>query len=287
LTEWSGFGPLNREYHDKLKASLWEQQRLGIKPRRAWKEAVVRWLAETSEKVTHQEDIKKLRGLDPFLGNLMLDEITLNVIDGIKGEKLKTSGKATVNRYLALVRAILLRSRDEWEWLDKVPKVKLFKEGPGRERSIAVEQAQTLVRELPVHQRDIVVFALATGLRHSNVVGLEWSHVNLEAGHAWVDADQSKNGKPIAVPLNATALEVLRRQVGKHPQNVFTYAGKPVARVNTRAWGKALKRAGIENFRWHDNRHYAAPETMPGSPLFETSGWRVTRHSPLIRSTGC
>jgi hypothetical protein len=38
-------------------------------------------------------------------------KITLDVIDGIKAEKLKTSGKATVNRYLALVRAILLRSR--------------------------------------------------------------------------------------------------------------------------------------------------------------------------------
>ena len=120
-----------QEYHDKLKASLWEQQRLGIKPRRAWKEAVVRWLAETAEKATHQEDIKKLRWLDPFLGNLMLDEITLDVIDGIKVEKLKTSGKATVNRYLALVRAILLRARDEWEWINKAPKVRLFKEAPG------------------------------------------------------------------------------------------------------------------------------------------------------------
>jgi hypothetical protein len=38
------------------------------------------------------------------------------------------AGKPTVNRYLAPVRAILLRSRDEWEWIDKVPKVKLFKE---------------------------------------------------------------------------------------------------------------------------------------------------------------
>ena len=238
-----------QEYHDKLKTSLWEQQRLGVKPRRAWKEAVVRWLAETTEKATHQEDIKKLRWLDPFLGNLMLDEITLNVIDAVKAEKLTTSGKATVNRYLALVRAILLRSRDDWEWIDKVPKVKLFKEGSGRERSITVAQAETLVSELPAHQRDVVVFALATGLRQSNVLGLEWSHVDLAAGHAWVGASQSKNGKPIAVPLNATALDVLRRQLGKHRDRVFTYAGKPLGHANTLAWRKALKRAGIGNFR--------------------------------------
>ena len=67
-----------QEYHDKLKVSLWEQQRLGVKPRRSWKEAVVRWLAETSEKATHDGDIKKLRWLDAFLGALMLDEITLD-----------------------------------------------------------------------------------------------------------------------------------------------------------------------------------------------------------------
>jgi len=49
-----------------------------------------------------------------------------------------------------------------------------------------VAQAETLVSELPAHQRDVVVFALATGLRQSNVLGLEWSHVDLAAGHAWV-----------------------------------------------------------------------------------------------------
>lgn len=138
------------------------------------------------------------------------------------------AGKPTVNRYLALIRAILLRARDEWEWIDKVPKVKLFREGPGRERSIAVGQVVTLLGELPVHQRDVVIFALATGLRQSNVVGLEWSRVNLDTGHAWVGAVQSKNGRPISVPLNATALEVLRRQLGKHRERVFTFRGKPL-----------------------------------------------------------
>jgi len=267
-----------REYHDKLKASLWEQERLGVKPRRAWKEAVIRWLAETSEKATHQEDIKMLRWLDPFLGPLMLDEITLDVIGGVKAGKLKTAGKSTANRYLGLVRAILLRARDDWEWIDKAPKVKLFKEAPGRERSITMEQAATLLGELPAHQRDIVIFALATGLRQSNVLGLEWSHVDLAARHARVGAGQSKNRRPIAVPLNATALDVLRRQVGKHPERVFTYRGRPISWANTLAWRKALRRAGIENFRWHDLRHtWASWHRQSGTPTHELQrlgGWR-------------
>jgi len=269
-----------QEYHDKLKVSLWEQQRLGVKPRRSWKEAVVRWLAETSEKATHDGDIKKLRWLDSFLGALMLDEMTLDVIDRVKSERLKTVSKSTVNRYLALLRSILLRARDEWEWIDKTPKVKLFKEPPGRERSITANQAEVLLRELPAHQRNVVLFALATGLRQSNVLKLEWSHVNLETGHAWVDADQSKNGRPIAVPLNSTALHVLRRQIGKHPVRVFTYAGRPLDRANTHAWQKARKRAGIENFRWHDIRHtWATWHRQAGTPTHELQrlgGWRTS-----------
>ncbi len=128
-----------QELHDKLKASLWDQERLGIKPKRSWREAVVRWLDETAEKATHEEDKRKLVWLHSFLGDLNLDEITLDVIDQIKAAKLKEASKATTNRYLALLRAILLRARDEWEWIDKVPKVRLFKETASRERSLTKE----------------------------------------------------------------------------------------------------------------------------------------------------
>jgi integrase len=213
-----------------------------------------------------------------MLGALMIDEITLDIIDVIKREKLKVAAKPTVNRYLALVRAILRRARDEWEWLDRTPKVRLFKEPAGRERSITSEQVRALLSELPLHQRDVVVFALATGLRQSNVVGLSWAQVNLDSGHAWIGAQQSKNRNAIAVPLNATAQDVLRRQLGKHMERVFTYAGRPIAWANTKAWRNALTRAGIENFRWHDLRHtWASWHRQSGTPTHELQrlgGWK-------------
>ena len=102
--------------------------------------------------------------------------------------------------------------------------------------------------------------------------------MNLETSHAWVGADQSKNRRPIAVPLNATAVKVLQRQLGKHRERVFTFRGKPLGWANTRAWRNALKRAGIENFRWHDLRHtWASWHRQSGTPTHELQrlgGWR-------------
>lgn len=268
-----------QEFHDKLKASLWDRERLGIKPSRSWREAVVRWLEETSEKATHKEDKKKLVWLHSFLGDLNLDQVTSDVIDQIRSAKLKEASKGTSNRYLALVRAILIRARDEWEWVDKVPKIRLFKEMTSRERSLTKEQAKRLLDELPEHQRELVLFSLATGLRQSNVLRLEWGQVNLELRHAWVKGTQSKNRRPISVPLNDVALAVLKRQEGKHLIRVFTYLGKPINSANTKAWTTALTRAGIDDFRWHDLRHtWATWQRQAGTPTHELQrlgGWRT------------
>jgi integrase len=268
-----------QEYHDRLKVSLWEQNKLGARPRYSWQQAAGRWLEETCHKATHREDVSKLKWLHSILGGLMLDEITLDVIARIKEARLKVASKATANRHLALVRSILKRAVDEWDWLDKAPKVKLFKEAEGRVRFISPEQVQALLAELPAHQRDMVMFALHTGLRQANVVGLEWSQINLEGAHMWVNAAHSKNRKPISVPLDREALAVLHRQLGKHPERVFTYAGRPIAKANTRAWKNALKRAQIEDFRWHDLRHtWASWHRMQGTPTHELQqlgGWKT------------
>ena len=86
-----------------------------------------------------------------------------------------------------------------------------------------------------------------------------------------------KNGKPHAVPLNQTAVDLLVNRVGQHPTHVFSYQGKPVAQVSTKARRNALVRAGIDNFRWHDLRHtFATWHHQAGTPTHELQrlgGW--------------
>jgi integrase len=236
----------------------------------------LKWLQE-SEKATIEEDKAKLRWLQPHLSGKYLDSIDREQIADLARIKAEQSSPSTANRYLALIRAVLRKAAFEWEWIDRVPKVKLYREAKRRIRWITPEQAKTLLRELPAHQADIVLFALSTGSRQSNVLKLEWSQVDLERRVAWIHADQAKGRRPIHVSLNSSAMAVLVRQVGKHPERVFTFNGKPVAWANTLAWRKALTRAGIENFRWHDLRHtWASWLIQKGTPLYvvqEMGAW--------------
>ena len=153
----------------------------------------------------------------------------------------------------------------------------MLKEPTRRVRFLTREEADKLLAVLPEHLRDIAAFSLATGLRRSNVTGLQWTQVDLVRRLAWIHPDQAKARKAIAVPLNPEAVLIIRRQAGTHPTHVFSYLGRPIRQVSTKAWYAALERAGITDFRWHDLRHtWASWHVQNGTPLHalqELGGW--------------
>ena len=266
------------ELHDRLKSEAWRQQKLDESPRRSWNDAVVRWCKEQSHKATAEEDKAKLRWLDQHLGGMALDTINRDRIERISQAKLDDQcSNATVNRTLALVRSILRKCVREWQWLDRAPTVRMLKEPIRRIRYLTHLEADRLLAELPPHLRDMAAFSLASGLRAANVTGLRWSAVDLDRRLAWVHPDEAKARRAIPVPLNGEAVTVLQKQIGKDREFVFTFKGKPIEQVSTAAWYKALGRAGIENFRWHDLRHtWASWHIQGGTPLHvlqELGGW--------------
>lgn len=262
----------------KIKLEAYRERHFGIKPERSWQEAVVRYLAVKSMLRSFGDVQRICRMLDPYLGSLTLSQINGDVIwSVIQGELKKGNKPATVNRYLALIRSLLRMARDEWQWIDSIPKVRLLPGEVERDRWLTRDEADRLIAACPLHLAALVKFALATGCRAREISGLEWERVDLARQTAWLN--QTKNGTPRGVPLNSDAVEVLKQEVGKHPRYCFTYRGKPITGpISNKGWFAALERAGLQNFRFHDLRHtWASWHRQAGTScdeLKDLGGWK-------------
>lgn len=111
--------------------------------------------------------------------------------------------------------------------------------------------------------------AASTGLRMGSMYGLTWEMVDWNG--RMLNIPTSKNGEALHIPLNNAAIAALKavyQSAGKSGR-IFRSerTGEPLE--NWRHWiGKAVKRAGITNFRGHDLRHcFATRLRMKGAKL--------------------
>lgn len=265
-------------YLAKLRHESFQETYLGIKPKRTWQEAVVRYLAIKANLRSINDVRRIMRKLDPYFGHLLLNQITGDVVwSVIQGELKKGNMPATVNRYLATIRALLRMARDEWQWIDTFPKIRLLGGEVERDRWLNRQEADRLIAACPEHLAAIVRYALATGCRASEITGLEWNRVDLIRHTAWLN--QTKNGTPRGVPLNRDAVQVLEEQRGKHPRFCFTYKGAPIAwELSNDGWHNALRKADIQDLRFHDLRHtWASWHRQAGTScdeLKDLGGWK-------------
>lgn len=255
---------------------------------KTWGEACTRWLAEMGHKRSLSRDVDKFKWLsdDGIIPTIQpLNTIKRAAIHGFIQERLKIGNKpATINAYLALIKAVLRKARDEWEWVKEIPHIKLLPLDNARTRWLTPDEIRKLLKELPAHLRLMVEFTLETGLRMRNVCKLQINDVNFKMQKVSVKPEDTKNGKPLIIPLNTAALAIIYRSLatlGGNGPYVFNYKGKPITVANTKAWRKALKRAGIEDFRWHDLRHtWASRHVQAGtSPniLQKLGGWESVK----------
>ena len=119
-----------------------------------------------------------------------------------------------------------------------------------------VDCAETLRPDLA----DFIRLALHTGCRKNELLTLKWSDVSMERRYILLRPEQTKSNRRRAVPLNRTAMQALERlEEGNGTEWVFARRknGKVGERVKALDWlfRKAVKFAGIEDFRIHDLRH--------------------------------
>lgn len=306
-----------QELHDKRKAELWRVDRLGDFPDVTFEEACLRWIEEKSDKKSLDTDKGRMGfWLEQFEGVRLKDITEAKIYSAVsrmhnrshleiwkakvaaarkKGnpepeyvaKPVTTSTKA---KHLALMKAILRAAERDWKWLEKAPVIKIPAVRNKRVRWLEKDEAKRLIDECPEPLKSVVKFALATGLRRSNIINLEWQQIDMQRRVAWVNPEDSKSNRAIGVALNDTACKVLRDQIGNHHKFVFvhTKAGRrPDGSVTSavrkmrvddgRAWKSACKRSGIEDFRFHDLRHtwasWLIQSGVPLSVLQEMGGW--------------
>ncbi|MDR5771087.1 MULTISPECIES: site-specific integrase [unclassified Caballeronia] len=273
-----------QEYHDRLKSEFWRSQKLGERPAKTFEEAALRYLQQEAAKRDYANKVRHIRHFRERFSGRRIDSITAaEIMDALpqvlyRGDGKTPSSTATRNRYLATIRGMLNDAATRWEWIDKAPKFRQMREVNRRVRWISREDAQRLLASFSKDWlRDVTAFGFSTGLRQGNITGLEWSQVDLVRRRAWIHPDQAKAGKPIGVPLNSEAIEVIRRQIGNHTRFVFTRNNKQIVSWDREQWLFACKRAGIENFRFHDVRHtWASWHVQNGTPLErlkQMGGW--------------
>jgi len=247
-------------------------------------QAVERYLAAKSRKRSASEDRRILGHLKDYFGkDTPLAEITASRISEYKGRRLATVRKigegetvferplagATVNRALALLRHLLRLAHDEWEVLDALPRIRMEREPEGRLRWLTPEEATRLLdacrQSRNADLTDLVEFALFTGMRRSEVLGLSWERVDRARGVVLLDV--TKSGRRREVPLNSRADAVLARRGSKSTGAVFGAQHWDHFRS---AWENAVERARLANFHFHDLRHtFASWAVQRGASLQE------------------
>lgn len=272
---------LAQQLLDRTKAEVWEQRRLGVKPQVKFEKAVQMFLEEKRHCRTIDTYEERANWwLERFRG-LPLNSITQELI--IKAIKVKRAevSPATCNRLLATLKTILRLACRKYEWIDRVPAMFFYEEPKGRTRWLQPHEIARLLDALPEHERDIAMFSFATGLRQGNIRRLRWEQVNLNLRVIFIDGKEMKNGRDHGIPLNEAALDVLRRNIGKHWEYVFTFRGKPIRASSSVTWKRALEKAGIEDFRRHDMRHtWASMLVQSGVPdnVIQTLGaWETAK----------
>jgi integrase len=128
-----------------------------------------------------------------------------------------------------------------------------------------------VLQDRRAHLWDMVILDLQTGLRRGDLLSLKPDQIDFARN--LIHVRQTKTGRELHLPMNATAKELLFRLVGEAKQSgndyLFTNPRNGTRYKSIKkAFKAAVKEAGIEDFRFHDLRHtFGTRAVDAGAPL--------------------
>ncbi len=204
-----------------------------------------------------------------------------------RDERLQQVSAGSVRRELTILSQLFEVSRKEWGIFvhNPVREIKLPKKGKARDRRLQdaengfdTEESRLFAacrRCRNPYLLPIVQFALETAMRQSEIVRLQWQHVNIKRRTAFLP--DTKNGESRTVPLSSVAVDLLKAL----PRSINGQVFPGVTTVAVKqAFSRATRRAEIEDFHFHDLRHEATTRLFEkGLNIMEVSS--ITGHRDL------
>jgi len=209
-----------------------------------------------------------VKNLLPFFGGRYLYEITPLDVENYKRKRKEQVATATVNRELACLKHIFNKAI-EWDKARENPviKVKFFGVKNKRTRYLEKEEIKRLLSVCSEPLKSIVTVALNTGMRKGEILNLKWRDIDFNQKIVYLL--ETKSGEKREVPINEIVCNALL-EMRKHPNSPYVFCkedGKPYHKVQY-SFEKALKKAEIKDFRFHDLRHtFASHLVMMGIDL--------------------
>ena len=268
-----------RANFDRWVIELKEQIRTG-KPVRREEEPIIKnsTFSELADKYLEFTDgrLKSHNRLKSFIkklmktfGNIRLDDFNLILIENMQSEIMKNNlSVAYANRLTAILKRMFTKALD-WEMiseetLKKIRAVKLIKGEVRRLRYLSEDEAQRLIDNCDNNLKSIVITALNTGMRKSEILKLTWDRVDLK--NRLILLDKTKNGERREIPINSILYNAFSEIVRNLKTDYVFYNPKtlkPYYEIK-KSFAAALKKAHILDFRFHDLRHTFASWLVMG-----------------------
>jgi len=196
--------------------------------------------------------------------------------------RLTQVAAGTVVRELAYLSSIINHGRREWgiNANNPVALVRKPTQPKGRERVLTFLERERLLAELQptgrrnVWMRSVVILALETGMRRSELLAMRWGDINLD--HRTATLHMTKNGNSRVVPLSTSAVQTLTAM----PRSICGAVFPITACALAANFDKAVERAKLPDLHFHDLRHTAITQMATKLPnLIELAA--VSGHKSL------
>ncbi len=201
------------------------------------------------------------KNLVSFFGQYTLSEITPKCVVEYKAKRYADKvSPATINRELTIMKAAFNLAIKEWEWCRENPiiKVRREKENNKRDRWLTDEEEKRLIATSAPWLREIIIFALNTGMRRGEILALTWKGVDLF--RKTVTVFHSKNGEPRTIPINRTVIDLLKERSKVRSLKIdLVFYSKAHTAIDgnhlRRAFCLATTKVKLDDLHFHDLRH--------------------------------